>query len=504
MVTPNSKQARGYAVQICILLKNAPDLELGESKEFPPPKILTAKTVGTYMAKNKNIVFDEDEPALEKPAEKNKAGSKKRPATTVEAPVAKKKKTNVEKAAPQTRPLVTVAQDVEPIIIVPAVTPRASRRRAPKRKLVLQIGSDDEIVDSIIHQVIADTATIETEEPDVEEPEIMRSAETDIEGYECSTAVNDEDDNLDGAENEIARKITSFTAPKQFLNEPLRSGKDDDISGSKQQSKIIEPTAAEKDKEIESVATEDFTMELNEKPSTSDEELMSLEDLLKQIPDDMMVPSVTTAEPTKIKFGQGIEIRLAVLDSVKDIATQEELVLTWAEIDSVHIAVQRRVYIIAKYREMLLRKFLEARRHNFVPGTPTTAINLKVLDLLTAAHHFAPKILLRQMKEHKLEWTRPYSSHLFEGINVQPGVDNWRPISRTDDSNKWEMLPQRPYIDDLAPLCAFVEPVQDLDSRSPFSRRVHNHWTEFCVAIVQFLLLGFLRPVGVRIEKFNY
>ncbi|KZV54979.1 patatin-like protein 2 [Dorcoceras hygrometricum] len=55
MVTPASRQARGYAVQTCILLKNAPDLELGESKEFPPLKILTAKTVGTYIAKNKNI-----------------------------------------------------------------------------------------------------------------------------------------------------------------------------------------------------------------------------------------------------------------------------------------------------------------------------------------------------------------------------------------------------------------------------------------------------------------
>ncbi|KZV18822.1 hypothetical protein F511_35589 [Dorcoceras hygrometricum] len=316
-----SYDERGYAVQICILLKNAPDLELGESKEFPPLKILTAKTFGTYIAKNNNIFVDEDEPAVEKPAEKKKAGSKNRPATTVEAPVAKKKKTTVEKAAPTDKNLglVTVAQDVEPITTVPAVNPRASRHRAPKRKFVLQTGSDDEIVDSIIHQVIADTAAIETEEPAVEESEIMRSAEIDIEGYERSTAE----------------------------------------------------------------------------------------------------------------------------------------------------------------------------------------------------------------KKHKLEWTRPYSSHMFEGYNVQPGVfiprsnmkfkstcwiiarilvdgswlivegvDYWRPISRPNDSHKWEMLPQRPYIDDLAPLFAFVEPVQDLDSRSPFSRLICGHWTGVCVAVVQFSLLEFLRPVG--------
>ncbi|KZV57453.1 hypothetical protein F511_29234 [Dorcoceras hygrometricum] len=144
MVTPATKQARGYAVQICILLKGAPDLKLGESKDFPHLKILTAKTVCTYVAKNQNITVDVDEPAGDEPVVKKKAASKRRPAPTV---------------------------DVEPISTVPAVTPHASRRRTPKRKLVLQTGSDDEIVDSIIHQVIADTTAIETGEPDVEEQE---------------------------------------------------------------------------------------------------------------------------------------------------------------------------------------------------------------------------------------------------------------------------------------------------------------------------------------------
>ncbi|KZV33781.1 hypothetical protein F511_30293 [Dorcoceras hygrometricum] len=89
MVTPATKQARGYVMQICALLKNAPDMELGESKEFPPLKILTAKTVGTYIAKNRNIYVDEDELVVEKPSEKKKAVSKKRYAPTVETPVVK-------------------------------------------------------------------------------------------------------------------------------------------------------------------------------------------------------------------------------------------------------------------------------------------------------------------------------------------------------------------------------------------------------------------------------
>ncbi|KZV52829.1 hypothetical protein F511_38011 [Dorcoceras hygrometricum] len=73
-------------VQICILLKNAPDLEL----------------------------------AVEKPAEKKKAVSKKRPATTVEAPVVKRKRTKTGKAAQEAKSLalVTVAQEAVPIQIL--------------------------------------------------------------------------------------------------------------------------------------------------------------------------------------------------------------------------------------------------------------------------------------------------------------------------------------------------------------------------------------------------
>ncbi|KZV46636.1 hypothetical protein F511_39167 [Dorcoceras hygrometricum] len=55
MVMPGSRQARGYGIQICILLKNVPNLELGESKEFSPLKILTPKNFGRYIAINDKI-----------------------------------------------------------------------------------------------------------------------------------------------------------------------------------------------------------------------------------------------------------------------------------------------------------------------------------------------------------------------------------------------------------------------------------------------------------------
>ncbi|KZV46976.1 hypothetical protein F511_15773 [Dorcoceras hygrometricum] len=167
-------------------VKGAPDLYLGESKEFPPLKILSAKTVGTNVSKYNNINVDVDEPA--EPVT-NKDAPKRRPAPAVGELVAKKKRTTVGRAsfADKDLTMVAVVQDPESISIIPATTPTAQRRRAPKRKLVSQKGSDDEIFDSIIHHVIADTSAIETGEPDLgetdlEEPVIKETATTAEEG----------------------------------------------------------------------------------------------------------------------------------------------------------------------------------------------------------------------------------------------------------------------------------------------------------------------------------
>ncbi|KZV52264.1 dystroglycan-like [Dorcoceras hygrometricum] len=80
MVTPGSKQAKGFAVQIRLLLENIPNLELGESSEFPASKILTDKTVHRFVSLN-------DKAGAESAtgAPKPKAASKKRRAADVGA-----------------------------------------------------------------------------------------------------------------------------------------------------------------------------------------------------------------------------------------------------------------------------------------------------------------------------------------------------------------------------------------------------------------------------------
>ncbi|KZV30975.1 hypothetical protein F511_30750 [Dorcoceras hygrometricum] len=44
MVTPGSRQAKGFAIQIGVMLQKVPGLELGDSRPFPGSRILTEKT----------------------------------------------------------------------------------------------------------------------------------------------------------------------------------------------------------------------------------------------------------------------------------------------------------------------------------------------------------------------------------------------------------------------------------------------------------------------------
>ncbi|KZV50084.1 hypothetical protein F511_20587 [Dorcoceras hygrometricum] len=78
MVTPGSRQAKGYAIQISLLLENVPNLELGEYSEFPSSKILTEKTVHRYISLNDKVGGEEvvDVPRVKKTPVKRAASKK--------------------------------------------------------------------------------------------------------------------------------------------------------------------------------------------------------------------------------------------------------------------------------------------------------------------------------------------------------------------------------------------------------------------------------------------
>ncbi|KZV36833.1 delphilin-like [Dorcoceras hygrometricum] len=223
MVTPGSRQAKGYAVQICILLKNVQNLELGDSKEFPPLKIFTAKTVGRYIAINEKIGVEEVEDVSRvKRTPAKKSVSKKRQATVSEAPVVKKKRTSSGIAVPKDKDLAVVSvalddipiQTVVPSSTIPAVQPPVPKHRAPKRKVWVSTTSDDETVKkrAAVEDIIEDTVVGST----VEKEPLLTG----------DNIVNKEMTTADEVDNIIAQVITETTQMDTDVEEPVGSRAD--------------------------------------------------------------------------------------------------------------------------------------------------------------------------------------------------------------------------------------------------------------------------------------
>ncbi|KZV38996.1 hypothetical protein F511_15931 [Dorcoceras hygrometricum] len=495
MVDRTTRRAR-FAAQICVLLKGDPAVTLGEAKTFPPLKILSVKKKRTSSGKA----------------------------------VSKEKDLAIVSVTLDAEPI----QTVDPTSAMPVAHPPAPKHKAPKTKVRMTSGSDTEFVekDSTVEPVVIEQrATTSADDVD-----------TIIEEVIVETAQMEQADFVKSA---VAEGIEMETV----LEDPVVTKSDDILV------KVDESSAAVTDKE-------DFEPLSNVRETSmsqmSDNESLTIEEHLAQIPEGMMLPSLTSAEPTKIKFCSTIEIRgvedgdwykehlpkiaangkgkgsleeldtvlghpareqfqlicgdidflillrekvitemtsffhsfsmrtLTTMRTVQDTLSKVEKLLAWAETDSLETAIHRRLFIIAKYREVLLHKFWEARRTNLVSGLPTTAIDQRTLDLVSAAHQEAVRNLLRQMSAHGLKWTG-LSSMLFEEPNLEQGfyiprnhksifstcwLRNLRKRSWVVEegfdrlvckctkcvSSNWPSQPVRVSVTDLSPICLFFKP----------------------------------------------
>ncbi|KZV55338.1 hypothetical protein F511_43884 [Dorcoceras hygrometricum] len=403
MFSAKSKQAKGFAIQISLLLATFPTVELGDSSEFPVSKILSKKTVLRFVSIN-----DRDGAEEVTGAAKKQAVSKKRTAADIEAAVPKKKRTLKKKSISSisSLELVEVAEEVIPIQQVAepldVEEPRCSAADA---------------VDLIIQQVLDETraadAPADTTEPAVTEEKNWFDLPYDdlVKQWEAErpvvTASDTEDEDIatvDVAPADEVQKVQDFEAP---------------------------------------ISTEDVL---------SADEKMSLDDILLSIPVDIPLPS-TCMEVTKITMGQMIKIpgvtektwflnslpripaddkgkeilvekdpvkgnpaaehyslicadinllvdlRAKVIDEVatffnyfnlkklasiniEEMYKKEEQVLSWGETESPQEAIQRKFYILLKYRTILVWKFLEAWRVNFAPGQGSSAVDIQVIAAL--------------------------------------------------------------------------------------------------------------------------
>ncbi|KZV31168.1 hypothetical protein F511_05641 [Dorcoceras hygrometricum] len=87
MVDNSQRKAKGFAAQIGVLLKSIPAVTLGEGVPFPFAKILSVKTVNTYIAMNTTIDAREEQGMVSEATEKRKSKSTKKSSSADNTPV---------------------------------------------------------------------------------------------------------------------------------------------------------------------------------------------------------------------------------------------------------------------------------------------------------------------------------------------------------------------------------------------------------------------------------
>ncbi|KZV57270.1 hypothetical protein F511_33061 [Dorcoceras hygrometricum] len=296
MVTPGSRQAKGFAIQIGVVLKNIPGLELGEPRAFPPPRVLNEKTVHRFVHINEQVGMEKTavSPPVKK-TPKRRAVSKKRPVESdaEAAPVVKKKRTT---------------------------KPSKPTRKSQKRKRRLVLDDVDETGESAAERPAAGTAT-DVQETGADVPVATQPADEDqpaddpdaiieqiLTLLDTAAATQGDDQHAPPTKESVSWFDLPFELARRDAEGLLSSDTDEDLD------QILS--------EIETAGRTDGTvsaeqnLELVDKkgPATkaagsmhTTEEHMSIDDLLMQISEDMMLPSVTAAE-IKIRFGGSINI----------------------------------------------------------------------------------------------------------------------------------------------------------------------------------------------------
>ncbi|KZV20082.1 hypothetical protein F511_10156 [Dorcoceras hygrometricum] len=258
MVAVKTKQAKGFAIQISLLLATFPAVELGETSEFPASKILSKKTVLRFVSINDRDGAEEITGA----AKKNDV-SKKRTAADIEAAVPKKKQTSKKKSISSISSLemVAVAEEAVPIQQVAeqldVEEPRCSSSDAVD--LIIQQVLDETRADDAPADITEPAVTIEKHWFDLPYEDIVKQWEAE---RPVVTTSDTEDEDV----------ATADVAPADQVQ---------------QVEEVVAPISAEE--------------------VLSADEKTSLDDILLSIPVDIPLPS-TCMEVTQIKMGQMIKI----------------------------------------------------------------------------------------------------------------------------------------------------------------------------------------------------
>ncbi|KZV37058.1 hypothetical protein F511_05298 [Dorcoceras hygrometricum] len=477
MVTPGSKQSKGFAVHISLLLENIPNLELGESSEFPASKILTEKTVHRYVSLNDKVGAEEasDAPQVKKEPRKPAASTKRPVAADFEARVVKQKRTIKKKSGSSkvNLEIMVVAQEAVPIQMVESST------AAPAAEgIFTQLAAeyeipadppDDEVAGVTVDEVAADEGANEgtvdddaakvnepTSEPAVvdivnEEPSTGDEVDDIIEQVFADTAqiIVDEEDQVvhtSGEGNQPAGTAEErhwFDLPYDDLmarwdaERPVVTASDTD-----EDVETMDVGAAGGDQQVQFSEEEPEDMEMSDELIDADEK-MSLDEILLTIPAEHPLPS-SAREVTKITIGT--EIKIPGVDEN-----------TW------YLASLPQIPVDDKGKEPL----------QLIPNQGQAPAGTLLFDL--CGYRSTSTELKQQAVAHRIRWTRPCCSILFEGR-----LTSHRDIPAY---TIFEVSSQRQYDDTLPLVCDFF-------------KLLKKWWGDVCLEAVEFCASRRLLPVG--------
>ncbi|KZV24466.1 dystroglycan-like [Dorcoceras hygrometricum] len=450
MVTPGAKQAKGYAVQISLLLENFTNLNLGESLEFPVSKILTVKTVHRYIfVTDKEITQEIADASPVKQAPTKPRASKKRPAAVpMEAPVVKKTRSLKKKSSSSQSALemVVVAQEAIPIQIIPAtpaVEPMVDDQQAkiveehPSDEVAATAGEQEPVgeqveeqpaVESSLEKPVAEGAAEETAD------DISEKADEPVVEPVMANVVNNEVSNADDVDHiiqqvlsETAQSISTEEVP-WFVLPFIRADRDTE--------RVIETASDSANAMAVEVESQDLPAVRDSVVSTvGEQEILAFGEQLMGTNDESSADTeAETVEKSVDEFLDDDETSLKKLATIniEEMYKKEEQVLSWGETESPQLAIQRKLYILLKYREVLVRKFLESWKSNFVLGHGSSAVDLKVIELLSDLHQFILEELSKEARAHGLLWKKTCCSKIFEGSPADRGAV----IARTNTNTR--------------------------------------------------------------------
>ncbi|KZV20288.1 hypothetical protein F511_43897 [Dorcoceras hygrometricum] len=211
-------------------------------------------------------------------------------------------------------------------------------------------------------------------------------------------------------------------------------------------------------------------------------------------------------------FFHSFSLRKLASINFEEMYRKEEQVLHWGETESPQVAIQRKFYILLKYRTILVWKFLEAWRINFAPGQGSSAVDIQVIELLSDLYLYFLEELAKEACNLGLTWTKPCYSKIFEGSPRDRGAVIARSNSNTRSlcwirrmllvdglwtvelcADRWVKIPkliistevprQRQYDDTLPTMSAFF-------------KLLRKRWADVCVEVVEFCASPRLLPIG--------